>query len=259
MNIEELSKSQLILLTILVNFVTSVATGILTVSLLDHAPAFVTQTVNRVVEHTIETVAAAAPVVAVQPPAPAPSNQDLVTAAIGADATRVVAIYAADTGTSTLAVSIGTYLPKSRAVTTAAQDVLPKEALIAFPDGSFSPASLAHENKGIAIYGFSDTATLPKVTPPLLVSASDLKLGETVLALSTDGSASTGIVARVGDKGVYTTLPDTGVGSAAVDLSGNLIGIAGGITPGLFIPADVITELLSATTTTATSTSSVSK
>ena len=33
MNIEELSKSQLILLTILVNFVTSVATGILTVSL----------------------------------------------------------------------------------------------------------------------------------------------------------------------------------------------------------------------------------
>ena len=34
MNIEELSKSQLILLTILVNFVTSVATGILTVSLL---------------------------------------------------------------------------------------------------------------------------------------------------------------------------------------------------------------------------------
>jgi len=38
MDFEGLSKSQLILLTILVNFVTSVATGILTVSLLDYAP-----------------------------------------------------------------------------------------------------------------------------------------------------------------------------------------------------------------------------
>ncbi|MHB8709972.1 MAG: hypothetical protein ACYC6X_00210 [Minisyncoccota bacterium] len=247
MNIEELSKSQLILLTILVNFVTSIATGILTVSLLDHAPAFVTQTVNRVVEHTIETVAAAAPAAIVQ--APAPSNQDLVTAAIGADANRVVAIYAADTGTSTPAVSIGTYLPKSRAVATAAQDILPREVLVGFPDGSYSPASLAHEDKGIAIYGFSDSAVLPKITSPILVAAGDLKLGETVLAISIDGSASTGIVARVSDKGVHTTLPDTGVGSAAVDLSGNLVGIATGVTPGLFIPADTITALLSATST----------
>ena len=95
MNIEELSKSQLILLTILVNFVTSVATGILTVSLLDTAPPYVTQTINRVVERTIETVASAAPAVVV---APAPSNQDLVTAAIGANATRFVVIYAAATG-----------------------------------------------------------------------------------------------------------------------------------------------------------------
>lgn len=246
MNIEELSKSQLILLTILVNFVTSVATGILTVSLLDRAPAFVTQTVNRVVERTIETVAAAASVRAVSP---APSNQDLVTAAIGADATRMVAIYAAHTGTSTPAVSIGTYLPKSRAVATAAQDILPKEALIEFPDGSYSAASLAREGQGIVIYGFADGATLPKITSPLLISASALKLGETALAISTDGSASTGIVARVSSKGVHTTLPDTGVGSAAVDLAGNLIGIAGGTTPGLFIPADTITALLSATST----------
>src|ERR1035437_7104669 len=130
MDIEELSKSQLILLTILVNFVTSIATGILTVSLLDHAPAFVTQTINRVVEHPIETVAAAAPAAIIQAPAaPAPSNQDLVTTAIGAVATRAVAIYAKETGTSTPAIAIGTFLSKSRAVVTAAQDALPKEAL----------------------------------------------------------------------------------------------------------------------------------
>lgn len=252
MNIEELSKSQLILLTILVNFVTSVATGILTVSLLDHAPPFVTQTVNRVVEHTIETVTQAAPAAVVA--APAPSNQDLVTAAIGADASRVVAIYDGKTGTSTPALAVGTLLPKARAIVTAAQDALPKEVLIAFADGTFAPASLSRSGGGIAIYGFADDMALPKAAAPKLIAAGDLKLGETALSLGADGAASTGIVARVSDKGIYTTLPDIGAGSATVDLAGNLIGIAAGGTAGLLIPTDTITALLSATTSSATTT-----
>lgn len=256
MNIEELSKSQLILLTILVNFVTSVATGILTVSLLDRAPALVTQTINRVVERTIETVAVAAPAAIIQ--APAPSNQDLVTAAIGATASRTVALYTAETGTSTPAISIGTYLPKARAVVTAAQDALPKEVLIEFPNGSFIFASLAHQGKGIMIYGFADGALLPKTTSsPTLIAAKDLKLGQTVLALSTEGAASTGIVARVSEKSIQTTLPNIGVGSAAVDLSGNIIGISAGETAGLLIGADKIIALLMATSTSATSTAAI--
>lgn len=256
MNIEELSKSQLILLTILVNFVTSVATGILTVSLLDKAPPFVTQTVNRVVEHTIETVTQqVAPAAAAL--APAPSNQDLVTTAIGANASRAVAIYAAETGTSSPSVSIGTYISKARAVATAAQDSLPKEVLIEFPDGSYIPASLAHGGNGITIYGFADSAVLPKIPSPVLVSGKDLKIGQTALAISTDGFAATGIVARVSNKGIYTTLPDIGAGSAVVDLAGNIIGISGGSVSGFLIPSNVITTLLTATTTTATSTAVV--
>lgn len=249
MNIEELSKSQLILLTILVNFVTSVATGILTVSLLDHAPAVVTQTINRVVERTIETVAAAAPASIIQ--APAPSNQDLVTAALGADATRVVAIYALETGTSTPIISTGSYLPKSRVVVTAAQGALPKEALIGFAGGVYVSASLAHQSDGVAVYGFADNASLPKVAALSLIAPNNLKLGQTVLAIGADGSASTGIIARVGDDGIHTTLPDIGAGSAAVDLSGNLIGLGAGGTAGLLIPTSKIAAVLSATSTVA--------
>lgn len=249
MNIEELSKSQLILLTILVNFVTSVATGILTVSLLDHTPAFVTQTVNRVVEHTIETVAAAAPASIVQ--APAPSNQDLVTAALGASATRAVAIYDGATGTSSPVISVGTYLPKSKVIVTASQGALPKEALIAFPGGVYVPASLSRAGGGVTVYGFADFITLPKVSAPSLVSSSNLKLGQTVLAIGADGSASTGIVARVSEDGIHTTLPDIGAGSAAVDLSGNLIGLGAGGTAGLLISTNKITALLNATSTPA--------
>ncbi|MBU1557904.1 S1C family serine protease [Patescibacteria group bacterium] len=56
MDIETLNKSQTILLTLLVSFVTSIATGIVTVTLMDQAPPAMTQTIHRVVEKTVETV-----------------------------------------------------------------------------------------------------------------------------------------------------------------------------------------------------------
>ncbi|MSU45505.1 MAG: hypothetical protein EXS47_02680, partial [Candidatus Zambryskibacteria bacterium] len=53
---EDLNKHQIILLTLLISFVTSIATGIMTVSLLQEAPLEVTRNINRIVEKTIETV-----------------------------------------------------------------------------------------------------------------------------------------------------------------------------------------------------------
>ncbi|MEY2640641.1 MAG: hypothetical protein RL150_34 [Candidatus Parcubacteria bacterium] len=52
----DLNKQQVVLLCLLVSFVTSVATGITVVSLLDQSPQPVTQTINRVVERTVEKV-----------------------------------------------------------------------------------------------------------------------------------------------------------------------------------------------------------
>ena len=56
MDLEQLTKTQLILLALLLSFVTSLATGIVTVTLMNQAPADVIRTVNRVVEKTVERV-----------------------------------------------------------------------------------------------------------------------------------------------------------------------------------------------------------
>lgn len=52
MDLEGLNKTQLVLLALLVSFMTSLATGIVTVTLMDQAPPGVTQTINRIVKTT---------------------------------------------------------------------------------------------------------------------------------------------------------------------------------------------------------------
>ena len=56
MDIKDLNKSQLILLAVLLSFVTSIATGITTVTLMQQAPASFTVPVNRIVRQTIEKI-----------------------------------------------------------------------------------------------------------------------------------------------------------------------------------------------------------
>lgn len=56
MDIKDLNKPQLILLVLLVSFVVSIATGVSVVSLMQQEPTTVTQTINKVIQHTIEKI-----------------------------------------------------------------------------------------------------------------------------------------------------------------------------------------------------------
>ena len=56
MDIKDLNKSQLLLLAVLLSFVTSIATGITTVTLMQQAPASVIVPVTRIVQETVEKI-----------------------------------------------------------------------------------------------------------------------------------------------------------------------------------------------------------
>ncbi|KND49476.1 MAG: hypothetical protein AB203_00120 [Parcubacteria bacterium C7867-008] len=242
MDIEDLTKTQLLLLTILVNFILSIATGVLVISMLDQSPAPITQTVQQIVDHTIETISTpiSSPIVITKPSPTTPTQEQQLTAAVAADNARTVLIY--KNSTSTPALAYGVYLPKSRAVATSASAPLPKEALIAFADGSTVEASLSKQGTGITIYGFADAAILPTAPAANPVAAADLKQGQTIVALTKDRAAIIGIISKVDATGITTNLAGVPAGAGVVDLSGNVIGI--GSPSGILLPTDRIMAVL---------------
>lgn len=245
MDIEDLSTSQLLLLTILVNFVVSIATGVLTVSLLAAVPTTVTQTVNKIVDHTIETISAPITVTTVKP-SPTQSSEEPLTLAVSADVARTVLIYKASTTTPALA--YGVYLPVSKAIATVSAGALPRDVLVQFSNGQTAEASLSKSSGTLSIFGFADTEQLPPAPPAVLPSASLLKQGQTIVGINKDSAALTGIVSKVDEAGIHSALSDIPPGAAVVNLSGAVVGLAG-LIPNLFIPADKISALLETTAT----------
>jgi ABC-type lipoprotein release transport system permease subunit len=67
MDIKDLNKTQLILLTLLITFVVSIATGIVTVSIMQKMPTNATQTINNVIQKTIEKVTTSVPAAPTEP------------------------------------------------------------------------------------------------------------------------------------------------------------------------------------------------
>lgn len=237
MDIEDLSKSQLLLLTILVNFVVSIATGVLTVSLLDEAPTTVTQTVNRIVDHTIETVTTQVPTIGTK----TPSSEELLTSAIAADAARTVVIQY-KVGAEMLSAG-GLYLPGSKMVIGASPE-LPSHVTVAFPSGGAFEADRSGADGTLSRYAFAADAALPSVAAAKLAPVASLKQGQTIIGITGDGKAVTGIVGKIDADGIHADLPGISAGAPIVNLSGEVAGIAGG--NGLFFTADRISALQAA-------------
>lgn len=255
MDIEKLNKSQIVLLTLLVSFVTSIATGIVTVALMEDAPPAITQTVNRIVERTIETVSSEGQMAAVAEMLPPETiiirESDLLPQAVAAIEGSIVRLYA---GQEFVGIGI---VVDATGIIVADADVPAGQLSALRSDGVSVPVvSLERRDSDSVAYfqasaaGASADASQVNWTPARRAGGVP-GLGSTVIAIG--GTSSTRIAVGVitatsgsgGDDGaglVATDItPDSYVaGSPLITTNGELVGMATGGAQGGFLAANNI-------------------
>jgi len=250
MDIEGLSKTQMVLLTLLVSFVTSIATGIATVSLYDQAPSKVTRVVNRVVERSVETVSQASPSVVTKEETVVVRDDELITESIASVSQGVIRII--EDGSS---IGVGVALLDGVGVT--------NSALVHAVGGKITIRGQSGDSVSSEVLGRSSEGNwtffeIPKtlgLSPIALGAAQNLAIGNTVIAVggTKQARAETGIVTQIdtapaeaeGENTVtafYTSVPQATLtpGTPVTNIFGEIVGIAGGDQSGAVVPVGVV-------------------
>jgi hypothetical protein len=288
---ENLTKHQIVLLTLLISFVTSMATGIVSVALMNQAPAGVTQTINRVVQTTVEKII---PQASTSTPNSTPgqiiketvvvSSDNAVTDAVATNTASVIRIYRTNSdpslGLSSMTlVGIGMSVTDDGIIATD-QSIISSDSgkyFVSDGNGKLLPLDILRSVSGehvalLRIRQGDSTLVLPKVA----LANADIKLGQAVVSLGGDvkNIVATGIVSSLGTKtimasssaasstavaSIETSISSNSLvpGSLLINLSGEIVGIKATYLDraegDLFAPASDIQKALSYVSTSTTS------
>ncbi|OHA98535.1 MAG: hypothetical protein A3E02_01665 [Candidatus Zambryskibacteria bacterium RIFCSPHIGHO2_12_FULL_38_34] len=262
MEMEDLTKHQLILITLLITFVTSIATGIITFTLLSEAPVEVTQTINRVVERTIQQVVPAEGQPAkVITTTVVVSEEDQVLESISKNEKSIVRIGTIVVDGSQMVSGLGLVVSADGTIVSDLRSYNAASSYsVLFYDGKTYPSGRVHvdNEKGLVFMQTNlPQNESPKYTfyPAVLGDSDGLKIGQTLIAISGKDSnaASIGRIFQLnfGDdkKTVQNILSDikiskTHFGSPALNLSGEVMGLEAAFgeldTEYSYIPINVI-------------------
>ena len=244
---EDLTKTQIVLLCLLLSFVTSIATGIISFSLLDQAPKQITQTINRVVERTIEKVTPIQekPSVITKEVTVVVKEEDLVIDAIEKNAKSIVRIRGANPDGTTELYSLGLVVSKDGDIITDKSRISSAISYTAtFFDNKIYPLSIISAgsgNQAIAVLRASRGNETYAFHPASFKNSDLLQLGQTVIAISGEerntvaiGRISGILTENAGETPQtkkITTRIETDIakarilGGPIVNLSGEIIGI----------------------------------
>lgn len=249
MNMEQLTKSQIVLLTLLVSFVTSIATGIVTVSLMDQAPPAVAQTVNRIIERTIETVAAepkgqAAATIVTQEKTVVVKESDLIAQALTRVNPSIVRLFTTSTDTPAF-LALGVVMDASGTIVSDADIFKTGDVAIAeLASGSRVRVTLTSQDATSAVAYFASATTTTEgksaIWSPISIAGVHPSLGATVIAIGGKSTPRIGtgiittLIASADDGGPQVIDTDVGVesifaGSPLITTEGNLLGLRTGV------------------------------
>lgn len=235
---ENLTKQQIVLLTLLVSFVTSIATGIVTVALMNQAPIGVTQTINRIVEKTIETVVTPPKEIVVKETVTI-NKEDQIVSAVAKNSKSIIKIYRTNTdpsaeSTSMIFVGLGIVVSDDGLVVT--DNSLISEGgkyFMATDNNKLLDLSIIKAVNGsqVALLKVKNSETNPVTFSKVTISKDDLKLGQTVIYMGGEkkDTVLTGIVSGLSVKEVKTsgsstsTAPVTKISSIETSISTSLV------------------------------------
>lgn len=247
---EELNKTQIILLTLLVSFVTSLATGIITVALMDdQAPGGVTQTINRVVERTIEKVVPekgqSAGVVTREVVV---KEENLVTDSIDKSSQSLIRLkktISTVDGTAEVHASIATILSRDGIIVADAGEILDGATYKGIlPDGTSAEFKTFKVANGLAFLKISSLEKRNDFIPIKLGDSEKVKLGQSaILIYGKDRNIiSMGIISgyRKDEQGHIVTLESNLqagdiYGSPVMNIFGEVVGVRLGGVSGEYI------------------------
>ncbi|MBI2475963.1 MAG: trypsin-like peptidase domain-containing protein [Candidatus Taylorbacteria bacterium] len=240
---EGLTKQQIVLVTLLVSFVTSVATGIVTVALMDQAPPGVTQTINRVVERTVEKVVPnpnqAAAVVTKE--TVVVKEDDLVIQAVEKNAKSLVSITkVSGEGEAKTETFAGNGLVLSKEGLMASDSSVAAPALddngnplqqslkAVLADGAALPLTVVSADNATGLIflkpTLDDKTKNTVFIPATIADAGSLKLGQTVIALGGEKvSVATGIVSNLSQSEQKPVSQDGAATSTSKSSTGQII------------------------------------
>jgi hypothetical protein len=231
MDIKELNKTQLILLAVLLSFVTSIATGITTVTLMQQAPASFTTPVNRVVQQTIEKIQQVEGKTITQ--TVVVKEEDLVVDAIAKNSTAVFSITreTQDATFKTIEVSAGRgFVISTDGIVVADAILVPdKEVYYVKNDsGKFKADFVSTDKNGFSFLKIGAPVNgTDKIsyTVPAFGDLSKMKIGQQIILIGSSVSSSI-FEGLNSNKSIDLNVSKSTAGGLVLNLDGEALGIA---------------------------------